>query len=334
MAISEELQARLRQYSESLTNDDVLRLQLRTPQDWNRAGIEAMAKQFDDARVMISRGVLRFHGTGVEGHRAALSSIGLVADAWQRSVTAVGAAIEGIRSARGQVPGSITDRTALMLDATPAPGSVVFNIVPNSDALAEIEPDGDRPLADEWRDRPLVDRASETVVTLLADMAQANLDGTEYVAQTLGELGARVGASLSHLAGSIAKSGMALDSAWQEPEHETVRSRVTPEQARWISNFISQRKLYREEETVTGYLRTISLDDKWRIVLDDKTELRLDASDVPERVAKQQNLDNRVVMTVEVTHSIRSDGGQSSTYKLLHVEPAPTSAETPTESER
>ncbi|PRZ11669.1 hypothetical protein [Nesterenkonia sandarakina] len=332
MVISEELEARLQRYSESFTNDDVVRLHERTPQDWNRAGIEAMAKQLDDARVINSRGVLRFHGTGVDGHRASLSSIGLIADAWQRSVTAVGAAMEGVKSARGQVPGIITARTALMLEAAPVPGSVLFNIVPRGDALEEIEPDGDRPLADEWRERPLVDRASEKVVSLLTDMTHVELDATDQLAHALGDLGARVGASLSHLAGSIAKSGIALDSAWQEPEHETVRSRVTPEQARWISDFISQRKLYREEETVTGYLRTISFDDKWRIVLDDGKELRLDASDVPESVAKQQNLDNRVAMTVEITHSIRSDGGQSSAHKLLHVEPAPASAEESTES--
>lgn len=323
MAISDELRARLQDYTDSLTEDDVSRLQQRTPQDWNRAGLEAMVKQLDDVRGMSSRGTLRFHGTSVEGHRASLSTIGLISDAWQRSITAVGAAIEGIRSARGQVPSSIAERTALMLEATPAPGSVVFNIVPKSDALEEIEPTGERPLSDEWRGRPLVDRASETVVSLLADMAQANLEATENLAHALGELGARVGASLSHLAGSIAKSGMALDSVWQEPEHETVRSRVTPEQARWIGHFISQRKLYREEDTLTGYLRTISFDDKWRIVLDDGNELRLDASDVPENVARKQNLDNRVAMTVEITHSIRPDGGQSSTYKLLHVEAAP-----------
>lgn len=327
MVTNEELEARLQRYSETLSDDDLVRLHERTPQDWNRAGVEAMAKQLGDARAMNSRGALRFHGTGVEGHRASLSSIGLIADAWQRSITAVGAAMEGVRSARGQVPGIITARTALMLEATPVPGSVVFNIVPRGDALEEIEPDGDRPLSDEWRDRPLIDRASETVVLLLADMTRVNLDATEHLAHTLGELGARVGASLSHLASSIAKSGIALDSVWQEPEHETVRSRVTPEQARWISEFISQRKLYREEETVTGYLRTISLDDKWRIVLDDGKEMRLDATDVPESVAKQQNLDNRVAMTVEITHSIRSDGGQSSAYRLLHVEPALSSVE-------
>ena len=324
MGISDALQQRLEQYVESLSHDDVHRLSQRTPQDWSRRGIEAMTERLGDPRELTSRGVLRFHGGGVDGHRASLSSVGLLAEAWQRAVTAVGAALEGHKAVRGKIPSGISERTSLMLEAAPEPGSVIFNITPKGDALEEIEPEGQRSLMEDYRGRPLVDKASERVVSLIGDLANANLEATDSLARTLGDLGARVGANLSHLANMISKSDIAVDLSWEEPRHETIRSRVSPEQARWISSFITQRELTRETDELTGYLKTVSGgEDKWRVELDDGTPLRLVATGISGDVAAKYNVYDRVIMTVEITHSVRPDGGNESTYTLTGVRPAP-----------
>ena len=65
------------------------------PSDLSRASIEAMQRSTaGSARQLTSRGRLRFSGTAIHAHSADLDDIGLLSSAWQRAVTATGAALE------------------------------------------------------------------------------------------------------------------------------------------------------------------------------------------------------------------------------------------------
>src|SRR4051812_44287595 len=83
------------------------------PGDLSRAGIEAMVAQSGDIRDLRSKGSVRLTGAGVRNHSADLEGVGLVAQHWQRMITAVGAALEGSTSAFGRISALVEARTKL-----------------------------------------------------------------------------------------------------------------------------------------------------------------------------------------------------------------------------
>ena len=179
-----------------------------------------IAKQLGDVRESASRGQLRVQGVGVEGHSAPPASIGQVAAVWQRTVSAVGAALEGAQVDRGRLSEAIVQRTMLMLATSPAPGSVILNLTPRSDPFAEVAPGGQRSLVE--TERPRADRANETLIDLLSEAANAGADGTE-LAEHLRELGGRVASNVKDLAKSLTAANFDLDASWLEPGQPTAR---------------------------------------------------------------------------------------------------------------
>ena len=110
------------------------------PGDTSRMSVEAfVASATGTARELASRGYLRLHGAGVLGNTAALADVGLIASTWQKLVSAVGGALEDVRSIRGQLPADVITRTTMVLSASPSPGSVILHLQPKvlDDALGE-----------------------------------------------------------------------------------------------------------------------------------------------------------------------------------------------------
>src|SRR5690349_366778 len=106
-SVPEEVTARLRELAATVSLPSVIE-----PGDATRAGAEALLRELEgSARGLPSRGRLRFTGPGVVGHSADLDDVGLLSSAWQKVITATGAALEGVQAVRGRVPNDILLRT-------------------------------------------------------------------------------------------------------------------------------------------------------------------------------------------------------------------------------
>jgi hypothetical protein len=287
------------------------------PGDTSRMSVEAfIASATGTARELSSSGSLRLHGAAVIGNTAALADVGLIASAWQKLVSAVGAALEDIRSIRGQLPADIITRTTLVLSASPAPGSVILRVQPKADPFLEVAPDGAMPLMDE--PRPLADKAAEALIKLLAEAVVAGPAALEGLSESMRDLGPRVGSSLLIFADSLAKSNITLGATWREPTHPTLRAEVTPVTAKWLKEFVAGRDLDAEVIEMTGVLRTISDADKWLVEVDDK-QLRMDATELDPSSITRFHVSQRVRLSVRTSFREQPDGRTTPSYRILEV---------------
>lgn len=285
--------------------------------DASRMSVEAfVASTAGTARELMSRGSLRLHGAGVVENTASLADVGLIATTWQRLVSAVGGALEDIRSIRGQLPADIIRRTTLLLSASPSPGSVILHLLPQADPFGEVAPAGVMPLVDE--PRPLADRASETLINLLSETAVAGPAGLDHLSGALRDLGPRVGSSLLSFANSLAKSNVTLGATWREPTQPTRRAEVTPTTAQWLKEFVSGRDLDAEVIGMVGVLRTISDSDKWLVEVEEK-QLRMDATELPPSSITQFRVAQRVHLSVRTAFREQPDGRTTPNYRILEV---------------
>jgi hypothetical protein len=253
------------------------------PGDWGRLSRDAfIANATVSSRTVRSAGDLRLSGEGVTASSADLSAVGAIATAWQRAVSSTGAALEQFRGLRGSLPFDVLDRTALVLNASPQPGSIVLHIEPKLSPLLEAEPGG--AVAMVAAPRPLADRASEALIRILNRAASARLPDQDELTTELRELGPRVGGALGGLAQVLDRTRITLDVSWAEPEAPTVRANVTPAAAQWISQFVAGRGLDAEEQQLFGVLRTISDRERWLVEVGDQ-EVHMDATELPPSVA-------------------------------------------------
>jgi hypothetical protein len=289
------------------------------PSDLTRAGIEVMvARSFGTARVIHSRGRLRFAGDGVTGHSADLDTIGLLSAAWQKAVSATGAALEGIKNVRGRLSADLQHRTALVLTASPSAGSIVFIVEPKQSPLDEVEPHGRRAITEEMVERPLADRASETLMDLLETTGTAALDEVDAIATRLSALGPRVGSALDGLVRVIESSSITLQADWEEPEKPTRRATVTPAKAKFIAQVIEGRGLNSVEETLIGRLATVSDRQSWLLDLGEE-EARLDMSELDPDELSRWKVHERVKVLVRTVMQERPDGRVNRTYTMLSI---------------
>ncbi|QXT62889.1 hypothetical protein [Tessaracoccus palaemonis] len=291
------------------------------PGDLTRAGIETMvASQHGSAREMRSSGQLRFTGDAVPGHRADLDAVAHLSSAWQKSVTATGAALEGIKSIRGKLPAEVVLRTRLVLSASPARGSVVFLVEPKQLPMEEVEPGGNRAITPEIAKRPLADLASESLVELLA-ATHDTPDLTDELVTRLRDLGPRVGSAVGGLARAIEESGITLDVAWREPTRPTRRAIVKPFEAKYLAEVVEGRGLNAMEETLTGQLATISNRQQWALQVGDRL-LFLDMGDLGGDELTKWNVDDLVEVTALTTTQERPDGRVSRRYTMMSIRAA------------
>lgn len=285
--------------------------------DWGRLSRDAFIASLDvDARSVRSTGDLRLHGVGVEMNTADLMAVGAIATAWQKAVSATGAALEQVKSLRGALPIDVVLRTALVLNASPTPGSVVLHVEPKASPLPEVEPDGDVPMVNPAR--PLADRASEQLIRLLERAATGELADTDGLSQELRTLGPRVGGAISGLARVLDRANVTLDATWAEPETPTVRASVTPSGAKWIAQFVAGRGLDAEEQEIHGVLRTVSDRERWLVEVGED-DIRMDASELEPSVAAEWHVGAYVSLTVRVAQTERPDGTTRRSMKILSV---------------
>lgn len=292
------------------------------PGDLTRISREAMVRQQEGtARVLRSSGHLRFTGVGVVGHTAGLEDIALLSGAWQKAVTATGAALEDVRASRGRIPTDIRLRTTLVLTASPYAGSVVFHVEPKQSPMLEVEPHGQTNLIEEIAARPLADRACEALVELLASATTGTPDMVEAISGQLSDLGPRVGSAIDGLARAIEATNVTLDAGWREPAAPTRRAVVTPSQAKFIAGVVEGKGLNATVETMTGTLGTISDRQKWVLHLGEET-IRLDIAELPIEELTKWKVRDLVDVDVRVALQERPDGRMVRHHTLLRIRPA------------
>lgn len=286
--------------------------------EWNRRSVEAfIASTAGNARSLRSHGALRLHGEGVRVHSAELGQVGLIATAWQKAVSATGAALEQVRSLRGALPADITQRTTLLLNASPVPGSIVLGLEPQSPPLDEVEPDGNVSMLD--RPRPLADQACAALIKVLADAGEAQQADADGLATALRELGPRVGSALAQLAQAIHRSNITVDARWAEPDASTVSASISPSAARRIRDFVAGRGLDAEEQYLIGALRTVSDREKWLVELLDGEVERMSATELaPEEIAKWR-VGDQVSLRVRVALREQPDGVTRRSHTILEL---------------
>lgn len=312
-----DLLARLRQQyagDEAPTNYE--------PGDLSRMGIEAMVRRgTGTARTLHSSGILRFTGAGVEGHSANLDDIGTLSSAWQKAVTATGAALEDVKNARGKFSASVILRTQLVLTASPLPGSVVFVVEPKQSPIKESEPEGNVSLTEEMAARPLADRASERLVEFLAAGTDPGPEVADEIATQLRSLGPRVGGAVNALAQAIDKTNVTLEVSWREPAKPTRRASVNPSGAKVIREIVEGRGLDAEPETLYGTLQTISNRQRWVIDTADGL-VWFDASELTATDRHRWKVDDWVEVEATVAVRERGDGRMDRTHTATAIRQA------------
>lgn len=286
--------------------------------DWGRLSREAFVASFSvSARELRSEGDLRLHGVGVDENSIDLSAVGAIATAWQKAVSATGAALEQVTNLRGALPVDVVRKTALVLNAAPQPGSVVLHLEPKASPVEEVEPDGDVPMVEPTR--PLADRASEQLIQILSQASTGTLDSVDELSAELRALGPRVGGALSGLAQVLQRANVTLDARWAEPEARTVRASVTPSAAKWILEFVEGRGLDAEIQPIRGVLRTVSDRERWLVEVGED-DLRMDASELDPAVAATWHVGAEVILSVRVAQTVRPDGTTRTSRTILGVE--------------
>jgi hypothetical protein len=285
------------------------------PGDLARMSTEAMTEQRGDVREHPSHGVVRLSGAGVSGHSAALDEVGSIALHWQRCVTAVGAALEGTKTSFGQIPRSVVQRTQLVLNAAPSPGSVVLDVSPTADPTIEAYPGGQVTFFD--APRPLADRAAETLIGLLGHAATVGPDADEFGLEIL-RLGPRVASHLKRLADVLDKAHFDLDVSWAEPSRPTRRAALSAGAAGWLRDFVQGRALDGQEAEMSGIVRTVSDIAKWSIETPEGLR-SVDARALDTEVIQDTRVGQYVRLVALVRVTERPDGSTSTTYDALEI---------------
>lgn len=283
------------------------------PSDLSRMSVEAMhLRSGGEPRELRSCGSLRMSGVGVIRDAAGLDQVGAIATLWQRCITAVGAAIEGVSSLRGRLPAYIVLRTQLLLNTSPGPGSVVLSLSPQSDPFAEVAPSGQRQME---APRPLADLASERLIDLLSQAQHADIEANSLGA-SLRDLGPRVSSTVRALASALDSAHFDVDATWAEPQQDTRRASLSAGTAGWLRDFVSGRALDTYEDELLGTVRTVSDVSKWVIEAADEELRTVDASELDAgtvRVGETVRL-RVIVKTVE-----RPDGSSRVTMTAAEI---------------
>ncbi|MDR1151194.1 MAG: hypothetical protein LBK72_01735, partial [Bifidobacteriaceae bacterium] len=229
----------------------------RTPDDLARRSVEAMAGMPGD-EWLVSHGTLHLTGEGVVGASAPMEHVAQVMSAFQRLVTAWGAALEGVKSLRGAFSVGIQQRTRLRLVAGIAPGSVVLNLTPDLSPARELTLEGMEAMIGQPVGQRL-DQVLEQVSTLVREAAEVGPDaGDTALVSTLSGLGPRAASCLRSFSEQLASGGFDLDLEWAQPHRPTFRGSITASKAGHLARVITGRDLDRGEVTITGVLHTVS----------------------------------------------------------------------------
>lgn len=288
--------------------------------DAGRISIERLIADEQLGRSQFSQGALRLTGGGVVNHTASTSDVATVLLSFQRLVTAIGASLSaGNTSLRGQIASNIVHRTRLRLAASPAPGSLVLDLVPESPPEQETSPGGAASMFGE--PEPLADQVMSEVVTIISEAGQLGPDpDTSPLLTRIEQLGARTGAAVRAFTLALANSDFDTDLDWQVPTHATAHARLSRDQARELARLVEARNLDAEPFEIVGEMRTVSDLSAWVIDAEDGERYQVDGSQIAPEIVNALHTHSRVRVLTEMTPTRHVGGSFRYTYTARDVE--------------
>lgn len=296
------------------------------PQDLNRISIEGLWG-VSAARVIRSVGAIRISGASVVHHQARLDAAGYILLNFQKLVNASGASKRGIKTNRGSLPGDVLTLTQLKLLLQPLPGSMVFEIGPES--LPEVELVAEEGVAIfDQEHRQFVDECVEDAIKLVrvAHQLGPDADASEFI-QLIKDGGPRVAGAVKDFARGIEQANFDVDLEWREPNRPTERATFTKSDAELVRRLVVSRELDQEQVTLHGSLVTLSTEDRWQLDIGDNHRVVIDASALPEAVdVTQFHLAEQIIVDAIPTVREMPGGGSVTTYRAVYARSSGTDA--------
>jgi len=296
-----------------------------TADDVARISFEALVTQDEIARTLPSLGMLRLSGPGVTVHAAPLSEVTRVLQGLQRVATAVAAAEVGDTELGKQASTAITNRTRLLIAGSPLPGSLVFNLAPETPATSEVrDPEGSVSMFREEKDD---DQQIDKAMTRAIDVISAGIDlppipdGSAFL-DGIAELGPRVASSIRDFARGLHRFGFDLDLEWKQPRRPTHRVHLATASADRIAGVIELARLDVDPVTIERRVLTVSTvqNQEWLIEQSDGTRVSIKHSDLPYDQTVGIATDAHVRLSARMKTSVSNAGVTKVTYEATAVE--------------
>ena len=263
-----------------ITSDDIASLDLGSFEEASDRSLRAFSfeKTGNESSAKKSIGVLHFTGPAIKGHCAPIEVVGNTLSNIQNVMNAIGASIKGFSTPNGQIPFNITNRTELMMIASPSPGSVVIHVQPKMSRFEDLCPD-DTPMLDigeEFDDKPLADKCFETFIDLISSTTEDSPEHEKLI-NMLTDLGPRASSSVRTFCETLGKDALNLDVKWKEPSNKPIVSEIKHDRAKLMSEFIKNAEIESNEVVIHGKLITTTLSpkDKLRILEDNGNEITI-----------------------------------------------------------
>lgn len=309
-------------------------LEWERPSDLNRMSLEGLWTSGDAARKVRSSGSIRLFGVNVRDHQARLDAAGAILVNFQRLITAAGAARRGIRTAKGPLPGEVSSLTQLKLLMSPMPGSVVFEIGPETLPEAELSAEESVAIFDQ-PSRQFVDECFTDALGLVAVAHEIGLgtsstgtpdheDGEQALdgafEQRIADGGPRLAVAIRDFAKVIEAADFDVDLEWREPLRPTLRATMTTHDAAAVARLVVSHELDAEDETIRGSLVTISVLSSWQIRSIDGELTTVDASVLNAEQASGFRLGEDVTILARPKITESAGGIITTKFKAIQIE--------------
>ena len=294
------------------------------PLDMARLSIEhsAQIQKGTTDRFLKSIGQIHVVEGDGDNHQADLVNVSRLISSFQSLVTSIGGSLKGHKTVRGKMPYEIVQDTALTLDSSPIPGSVILIISPQRLPAEELESEN-MALFDRKTEQ-LIDLVFPKLSLLFDDMVSLpenphqELDPeNSTLAMHLRDLGPRVASSLRRFSGVTASSNFSVDISWSQPHQSTMRTKkLIPSIANRASNLISNSETDEETVEIEGTMRTVSDIEQLAIspiIGGGKTEktIHLKGTNLPAGALKGIDVGSHVTISATVTRLAETMDGRS-----------------------
>jgi hypothetical protein len=293
------------------------------PGDFTRRSIERIAR--DDAgtsRVIPSRGVVHLAGEGVQGHSAPIDHVALLLARFQSVVRSIGASLEHNLSRR-RLPADLLAKTALAIDASPQPGSLIFNIHPELDSMDDVYPQGVHLLPDPDKELSLADRSIDAFSDLMSRVNGAEVTQDDAL-ETIKPYGSRVATSLRDFAEGIERAQFDFELSWQAPAAETISATLSTIEASALTAALRMQDQDPTEDIITGQVRTVSshlqLEIHGSSSVDDDVTFKVDRGELSDTDIARAPVYSVVKVRVRVDWREKPGGETVARYTALSLE--------------
>ena len=287
------------------------------PMEASRESVEAFVCSHDRGCTKSSGGQIHITGPAVHRHSAPIKVVGNLLLNLQDGVDAIGAKIYNIFSDTGALPKSVTDRTRLSISASPLPGSVIINVVPEYTEQGKSEQEF-------LEEPPLSDRAFKQLLELISSFPSIEKDQGDFV-EKMAEYGSRVAAALSKICETVASGKIDIEMKWDGENGETICSYMTNDFAKEMGQMIANADIRNEQEEIEGSLITLtkSSKDKLRILTGENEEKTFSLGAIPLGSIDTFHVGDRVKVKIEKITSKKVGGKIRESFTGISISPIP-----------